>query len=346
MRRFLNLQTVSAVVLAAWLLPNAFTTYIQPDELGVRRSLLGGVAAKDLTPGRAIEVPFLHSTYRLDGTLHYQQFLGDRALSLRTRENNVIDVDVTIVYEISRGEGHQIVEEGFADAYDDKARSVSQGFLREQLAQLSNSDVQIPERREAVANSAVEPLNLLLNQYHLTVIERGVVIRAIRFRTEYEQKLQDKQFYAVQARLDEAKVVEAEAKTETDTTEKGIDRDVKLEVESWNSKIEAAKTEFEIAIADINAAALGYDRERRAQADALCSEARAEGNLAEAKAEALGKKLRSQALSTPAGRTYSAIQAVRNFQLGDITLNSLDPGFLEEFGSMDAWREFFLADGK
>lgn len=345
LKRLSIVQILSIVVILAWLLPKFAVTYIEPDEIGVRRSLLGGVAKKDLKQGRALSVPFLHTMYRLPSTLHYKVFGEGQSLSLRTRENNVIEVDVTIIYEIVPNEAHMIVEQGFIDTYETKVTSISQGFLREHLASMSNSDVQVPEQREKVAKTAVEPMNKLLSQYSVRVVPDGVVIRAISFRPEYEQKLQDKQLYAVQARLDEAKGKEAEAATLTDTDEKAIDRDVKLEQELWNEKIEQAKSKFEIEIADINATALKYDRERRAEADALCSKAIAEGGLAEAKADALGKRLKAQALSTPAGRTYSAIQAARNFKLGDITLSSQDPEFLKQFGSMDAWREFFLAGG-
>ncbi|MCO4772643.1 MAG: SPFH domain-containing protein [Deltaproteobacteria bacterium] len=337
------IQFGAIAVILGWLIPNLATTYIEPDEIGVRRSLLSGVAHKDLAQGRAFSVPFLHTIYRLPSTLHYQLFVSERALSLRTRENNVIDVDVTVIYEIVPNEAHLIVEEGFIGSYETKVSSITQGFLREQLATLSSEDVQLPSKREAVATGSTGPINKLLAQYHVRVPENGVVLRAIRFRPEYEQKLQDKQLYAVQARLDEAKGKEAEAATLTDTDSKGIDRDVKLEAETWNTKIEEAKTVFEIEIADVNALALRYDREKRAAADALCSKALAEGNLAEAKADALGEKLKAQALSTPAGRTYSAIEAARNFKLGDILLNSQDPAFLRDFGSMDAWRKFFLS---
>jgi regulator of protease activity HflC (stomatin/prohibitin superfamily) len=342
MKKLLNFQVLAVLVILAWFLPNVASTYIEPDEIGVRRSLLSGVEAGDLQQGRAVALPMFHTIYRLPSTLHYQQYLDNSALNLRTRENNVIDVDVTVIYEIRPGEAHGIVEEGFLANYDEKAASVTQGFLREHLAHMSNQDVQVPAKRVEIAATAVEPLNLLLSQYHLQVIEDGVAIRAIRFRSEYEQKLQDKQLYQVQARLDEAKGKESEARTLTDTDEKAIDRDVKLEVEIWNAKIEEAKSEFEIAIADINAEALKYDRRTRSEADALCSEAIAEGKLAEAKAEALGQRLEAKALSSPAGRTYSAIEAARNFKLGDIQLNSTDPSFLREFGSMEAWRQFFL----
>lgn len=345
LKRLSILQLLSIAIILTWLLPKFAVTYIEPDEIGVRRSLIGGVAKKDLPQGRAMSVPFLHTIYRLPSTLHYEQFLYERALSLRTRENNVIDVDVTVVYEVIPGEAHLIVEQGFIDTYEAKVNSIAQGFLREHLATLSNADVQVPDSRIKVAQTAVEPINVLLSQYHVRVVPDGVAVRAIRFRPEYEQKLQDKQLYAVQARLDEAKGKEAEARTLTDTDSKAIDRDVKLEQELWNEKIEQAKSKFEIEIADINARALKYDREKRAEADALCSKANAEGTLAEAKADALGKKLKAQALSTPAGRTYSAIQAARNFKLGDIQLSSQDPEFMQKFGSMDAWREFFLAGG-
>jgi len=337
------IQLIAAAIILGWLVPNIATTYVEPDEIGVRRSLLGGVVHKDLGQGRAMAVPFLHTIYRLPSTLHYQLFAQERALSLRTRENNVIEVDVTVIYEIVPGEAHLIVEEGFIDTYESKVSSITQGFLRQRLATLSSEDVQDPKQREAVSAGATEPINALLAQYHVRVPEHGVVLRGIRFRPEYEQKLQDKQLYAVQARLDEAKGKEAEAATLTDTDSKGIDRDVKLEVEIWNQKIEEAKTIFEIEIADVNALALRYDKERRAEANALCSKAKAEGGLAEAKADALGQRLTAQALSSPAGRTYSAIEAARNFKLGDILLNSQDPKFLHKFGSMDSWRDFFLS---
>ena len=74
------------------------------------------------------------------------------------------------------------------------------------------------------------------------------------------------------------------------------------------------------------------------------SQATATGDLAEAKAEALGQRLKAKALATKAGRTYSAITAAENFQLGEILLNSNDPTFLVRFGGMKAWRRFFLGD--
>ena len=78
--------------------------------------------------------------------------------------------------------------------------------------------------------------------------------------------------------------------------------------------------------------------------NAFYGSAKADGDLAESKAEALGEKLAAQALSSQAGKTFSAITAAENFRLGPVELNSNDPAFLRNFGSMKAWRQFFLGE--
>jgi len=191
----------------------------------------------------------------------------------------------------------------------------------------------------------VVPLRAKLRQYHVTVPTNGVVIRRIQFQKAYEDRLQAKQLYAVKGQLDTAKENESAARQSTDTVQKGIDKDVHIKREEWQAKIETIKAEVTIKVANINAEVLVYAQNHKAEADAECAKLKAEGDLAEAKAEALGERLKAEALSTPAGRTYSAIIAARNFRLGTIRLNSREPDFLRRFGSMKAWREMFLANG-
>lgn len=340
---------LSVIVVLSWFFPAACTTYVEPDEIGVRRSLLGGILPEDMGQGHCIDVPLYHTMYRLPRSYHYLEFLQNTehpALELRTRGDNVITVEATVMYRIVPGEGHKIIEEGFGSSYREKVYSVSRGFLLEHLGNLTNEAIQKPDEREKIAASAVAPLNAKLKQYHVTVPKDGVVIRRIRFQRAYEERLQAKQLYAVQGRLDQAKEAESAAKQSTDTVQKGIDKDVRIKSEEWQEKIEKLQAEITIKIADIDAEALKYDKKHRAEADADCARKRAEGNLAEAKAEALGERLKAEALSTPAGRTYSAIIATREFELGQVQLNSLDPQFLRTFGSMKAWREMFLSNGR
>lgn len=342
MKRTLNI--VGAVVLFIFLMPSACMERIEPGKIGVRRSLEGGVSEADFTVGYHLSLPFWHSWYQLDGTIHYLEYStsNNTALDVRTKENNVIFIDVTIAYRIKPDNGWRIVREGFVESYDDKVKSTATGLLREILAELSSLDVQQPQKRREAANSALPRLNKALEQYHVEATH--VVIRSIRFRKQYEDKLQNKQFYVVQGRLDEARQRELAAKQETETFEKGIVKDIAVKREEWNTKIEKLKSKFELEIAGIEAEATRYERARRANADAAFSELQAEGDLAEAKAEALGERLKAEALATKAGRTFSAIEAVRRFKMGNIRLNSTDPRFLYQFGSMAAWRKFFLGE--
>ncbi|MFN3202767.1 MAG: SPFH domain-containing protein [Bradymonadia bacterium] len=339
------LNWISGIIIILWLAPSACLERIEPGKIGVRRSLSGGVSEADFRVGYHLSLPFWHSWYQLDGTLHYLEFNQASpagSLELRTKENNIIFIDLTIPFRIKKDEGWQIVKEGFSTSYKSKMKSQAVGVLRKELAELSSLDVQVPEKRQTVAEKALPLLNEALSQYHIEATH--VIIRGIRFRQQYEQKLQNKQLYIVQGRLDEALGKESKARQETETLKKVIDKDLALKAEEWNRKIEEEKSTYELQIAQIQAQTKKYVRAKRAQADAMFSELEAEGNLAEAKAAALGEKLKAEALASKAGRTFSAIEAAKRFQLGDIQLNSSDPRFLYEFGSMAAWRRFFLGE--
>jgi hypothetical protein len=336
---------VCLVFLGAWLFPKVLLTRIEPWQIGVRRSLTGGIAEEDFSFGYNFSLPLFHTYYRLPRNLLYLEYNDDdpnaeqKALEVRTSENNVIFVDVTVPYRIKEGDAWKIVREGFLDTYRSKVQSTTAGILRETLAEMNNVDIYNTEKRLHKADTILPKLNEALAQYHVTADR--VVLRAIRFRPEYEQKLQDKQYFVVQGRLDDALRKESIAVQKTDTFEKTIEKEVALKREEWNEKIEQLKTQYELEIATIEAEAVQYDRSKRSAADASYSTSKAEGDLAEAKAEALGERLKASALASQAGQTYSAITAAENFKLGKIELNSNDPSFLQRFGSMAAWRKFF-----
>ena len=342
-RRVINAVCIGFLIF--WLLPKFLMVRIEPWEIGVRRSLTGGITERDFDFGYQLRLPFIHSYYRLPRTLQYLDYLsrgsGEQgALEIRTSGNNVIFVDISVPWRIKDNEAWRIVREGFIDTYPTKVQSTTTGVLRRVLAQMTNLNIYDSDKRMEVANSITPILNKELEQYH--VVAEQVVIRAIRFRKEYEAKLQNKQLFIVQGKLDEALRKESVAKQDTDTLEKTIDKEMSLKREEWNKKIEELRTRLELQIAAVEAEAVQYDRKKRSEADALYTEAKAIGDLAEAKAEALGEKLKAAALASRAGRTYSAITAAENFQLGEIQLNSNDPTFMQRFGSMKAWRQFFL----
>jgi hypothetical protein len=342
-KRLINVVCIAFLLF--WLAPKLLLVRINPWEIGVRRSLTGGITEQDFHFGYQFSLPLLHSWYRMPRTLQYLNYNDEpgaeaRSLEVRTSANNVIYVDVTIPWHIKDGEAWRIIQEGFIGTYPQKVASTTTGILRETLAAMTNTDIYQTDKRQEISKTILPKLNAALEQYHVEA--NSVVIRAIRFRPEYEQKLQDKQYFIVQGKLDEALRKESVAIQSTETLEKTIEKEINVKREEWNEKIEELKTKYELEIAAIEAEAVQYDRRRRSEGDAFYAEAEAAGNLAEAKAEALGERLKARALASQAGKTYSAITAAENFELGDIQLNSNDPNFLQTFGSMAAWRKFFM----
>ncbi|MBK7778298.1 MAG: hypothetical protein IPI43_30015 [Sandaracinaceae bacterium] len=181
---------------------------------------------------------------------------------------------------------------------------------------MSNTDVQQADQRQKTAADILPKLNAALEQYH--VVAEQVVIRSIRFRDEYEQKLQNKQYSVVQGKLDEAKRQGVGGRAGDRHLRARHPEGHQPQARGWNAKIEALKTQYEVQIAEIQSRALQYDRKRRAEADAFYTASEAEGDLAEAKAEALGTRLKTSALATPAGRVYAAIKAAEAFKLGEV----------------------------
>lgn len=337
------LNVLGGLIVVAWLIPSCLFVTIGPSEIGVRKSLVSGVAKEDFGLGYHLDLPLVHSWYRLPRSIHYLDLTGDdgsQRLEVRTKENNIIFVSVSIPYRIIPNEAWMIVSSGNMETYRDKVKSTVIGALREELAQMGNLDVQDTDKRQEIAGGLMVRLNAALKQYH--VAADRVVIRSIRFRPEYEAQLQNKQFYIVSGKLDEAARLQSQATQTTETLEKTIERDVYLKTEDWNRKIEELRRQYEVEIAEVQAETTKYVTQKRAEADAAYARMTAEGDLAESLAEALGERLKAEALASRAGRTYSAITAAEQFELGDITLNSNDPHFLEKFGSMAAWRRFFL----
>ena len=159
MKRIIN--WTSLAVIALFLLPGMCFERIEPGQIGVRRSLEGGITEQDFEVGYHLSLPFWHSWYQLDGTLHYLEFVEGEstALDVRTRDNNIIYIDLAVPYRIRENEAWRIVREGFADSYEVKVKSTTAGILREHLAAFSNIDVQDPDVRRRVADETLPKLN-------------------------------------------------------------------------------------------------------------------------------------------------------------------------------------------
>jgi regulator of protease activity HflC (stomatin/prohibitin superfamily) len=204
-----------AGMLVLWILSAVFLVKIRPGEIGVRQSNLSGVLHEDLGPGWHWRVPGVHKVTVLPSHYAFLDYSVDEvgpqeSLQIRTKDNNIVLLDVTVPFRIKPGEAFHVVEAGnhavdgrgmyrFARLAQENAVSV----LREELANLTSSEWYTTDRRLAVAGQALAALNQSLAPLHLEA--ETVLVRAVSFRPEYESQLQQIQLNEQNKLLDGAR---------------------------------------------------------------------------------------------------------------------------------------------
>lgn len=333
MKKFLVLFIV--LVLGLFVAPAVLMERVPPAKIGVKQVMWGGggILAKDYDTGFHLGITGLHKWYMLDKRTHFVSFAeldyrinptnNRPSLEIRTRDNNTAIVDVTVTYKIIAGEANEIVKNGQIEVYRDRVMSTVEGVLREELAQLRSEDFYSTDVRDKRAKETLPVLAKALAAYH--VAPEDILIRAMQFPEGYEQKLQDKQLtlqktllFTAQERVENQLQVTGKMEKEIEAAEKELRGD-------WDKRIQTARSENEVKIAEITGDAGKYDKRVRAEAEADYETAVAEGRLALDTSEALRNDLRNRALDTLGGRIFLARQAAENLQIDSVTLNSNDP---------------------
>ena len=207
-------QVIVVATLALWILPWLLVDTVPPGMVGVRQSAVSGVNEDDLGVGWHWSVPGLHKLIYLPSSYFFLDYTNDDAgpqgpLQIRTKDNNVVELDVSVPVRIKPGEAHKIVEAGnhVADntlfRYQHLADQTAVSVLREELAKLDSSGFYSTEKRLVIESEALTMLNKALAELHLEA--QAVLIRAVRFRPEYEKQLQQIQLNEQNKLLDNAK---------------------------------------------------------------------------------------------------------------------------------------------
>lgn len=109
------------------------------------------------------------------------------------------------------------------------------------------------------------------------------------------------------------------------------------------ARLARMRSEAERDIAALTGEAEALPRQRATEAEAERAELISDARVALARAEAVRDGLLAETLAAPGGRYYTAIEAARRFELGDVHLPSPGADFLRGFG-VDQWRRFFLGE--
>ena len=334
---------VLIIILVLTIVVTAFITEkIPPARIGVKQVVLGtakGIVKKDHYTGLVLGISGYHRWHLLPRQTHFLHFTESKgwresrlargiedwqpAVTLRTKDGNTIDLDVTVTYKIKKDEAYLIIKDGLKDAYRERVRARVISTLREELAELTSEDLQITNLRLARAQDTLALLTQELAEYH--VVPENLFIRKVKFPAQYETKLQEKQLLRQESQLESALTEQAKVEQVVKTQTRKIAAEALAEEKNWDRKIQEKRSDYQVQIAQINADALLYSRTTIAEGEAERDIAIARGNLALEKAGALRDLLRNEALDSVGGRILLALTAVENLQIPEVTLNSDDP---------------------
>jgi regulator of protease activity HflC (stomatin/prohibitin superfamily) len=230
-------------------------TTVEPGWVGVRYNNVSGLYKKDLQPGWHLELLGLQRVFRLPSRYLLINYVEQGRLSIRTKDNNTVDIEVTIPYRIKPGKAHRVMQAGnhlldpdgrfrFERIAGDTIISV----LREDLAELRSQDFYNTDRRLAVANEALRRLNAQLGAQQLEA--SAVLIRGIYFRDEYELQLARIQLNSQQKLLDHAKQTVAERKQRFDSFEEQTNAMAASRVQDWLRRIADLERAYHVGFVD------------------------------------------------------------------------------------------------
>ena len=202
---------IVVVALSLLIIPTCTLVTVPMGSVGVRASNVSGVDEHDLGPGWHFNIPGIHRVMLLPSHYLFLDYTKDQndSLLIRTQDNNNVTVDISVPYRVIPGEAFEImkagnhVSTGDGFRFERLAANTTVSVLREEIADLTSADFYDTERRLEVATKSLEVLNESLKPIHLEA--QAVLIRAVRFRDEYEVQLQNIQLNEQNKLLDGAR---------------------------------------------------------------------------------------------------------------------------------------------
>lgn len=258
MNRILRIFVVGVLVL--WLVPKFFFATIEPEQIGVRQSNFSGVYEEDLGPGWVLRIPGVHKIIEVPRRFEFLDYTNDdmgpqEPLQIRTQDNNIVIIDVSVPYHIKPGEGFLVVKAGNhvedrADLlrFQRLAEETTVSVLREHLAELTSAEWYDTKRRLEVSATTLEVLNTSLADLHVQA--ESVLIRAVTFREEYERQLQQIQLNEQNKLLDGAREKVATKQQDLDKFVQGTNALASAREQEWKAKIAQLEGAYQVGFID------------------------------------------------------------------------------------------------
>ena len=269
-----QLVKISKVIVIAslviWLVTSLFTSGVGPHQIGVRQSAASGVLDEDLGPGWHMRVPGIHKLILLPSSYFMLDFTSDdrgpqKPLVIRTKDNNTVDLDVSVPVRIKPGEAHALVASGnhVQDPdgryrYMRLAEETATSVLREEMAVLDSVGFYSTDRRLEASEAALKMLNKQLAPMHLEA--QAVLVREVRFRADYEKQLQQIQLNEQNKLLDAASQKLANVQQSLDNYQQGTNAQVAQRAQEWGKRQNELERAYQVGLLEVDDAVPGQVR--------------------------------------------------------------------------------------
>jgi hypothetical protein len=259
---------IGAVLL--WIIPSIFTATVQPNEIGIRQSATSGVLEDDLGPGWHWRIPGIHKLIVLPSSYFMLDYTKDdkgpqQPLIIRTKDNNTVELDVSVPVRIKPGEAYALVESGnyVQDPdgryrYQRLAEETATSVLREEMASLDSVGFYSTDRRLATSEAALKMLNKQLGAMHLEA--QAVLVRNVKYRPEYEKQLQAIQLNEQNKLLDAASQKLATVQQSLDNYTQGTSAQVSARTQDWIKRQAELERAYQVGLLDVEDATPGAAR--------------------------------------------------------------------------------------
>lgn len=324
---------------AAWVssaLPPALLVNVAPWEAGVRQDNFGGgLEARDLGPGSHFEMPGLSAIQKVDLRGRLTSFGGEAkkplsprlhqrpGLDIRTAGNQTAKVDISVAWHIQPGHAHDLVAGAMLATLDSKVANKLESNLQVRLAALSSEEWFDARRRQALGDELEE--QLVAELAPLFVELDGVYIQGVRFSSDYEKKLQEKQVSHQMALLHDARGRVEQAQAQVGKLVNGTAALEAKVLAEWQQRLEKTQVAFNLEMAELTSETELYTKGLQAEVEAEYLARISAGEQAVKLSENASARLRLDALNSEGGRIWLAREAATRLNVHEVWLDSRDP---------------------
>ena len=344
MKRTTNTVMIAIIILIIGfaIVFNSLVIRIPLGKVGVRTQQYALFASKGVVP-RDYDVGF-HRNFGLmdrwelfDATVQTLELSrdpreGDRRsaddVQIKTDDGNHVSMDMTVKYRIKPDEAHLLFQKlGRGDNYQAIVRQQSLNTFRRAYGRLKTEDFYNPSLRQECTSEALTMLRAEMEPRSVDIL--SILVRDVLFEENYERKIRDKKLADQEVELNKSQAAAAEMRGKTNVIVQETQAMVRVIESEKEAEIVRLQADTDKQVAEIKAQAVIAAGRSRADADLYAGELVAQAELLEKEAEAAGDLRIADGLLGSGGANYVTREAMRNLNLHEITVSTLETPFLQ-----------------